>query len=510
MRPFLTLKPTPKQKKNRFAALLSLFLGVLPLSLLQTPTQAQTNAYCQISPEAARDKERLRVAAISGNSEALSRYRALVTEHTTQVLACRRRTWPQNQAIWLRLYPCDIQAGMLDLVMDRIVNRGYNQVYVEVFYDGQVLLPQAENNSPWPSVLKGPGTERIDLLAQAIQKGHERGLKVYAWMFTLNFGYTYTLSPDRQQVLARNGFNQTSVTINNDENTEFDQAKGDSDHVFIDPYHPQAKRDYYTIVQAILQRQPDGILFDYVRYPRLTGAASVASKVQDLWIYGEAAQQALLQRALNQKGQDLIRRFLTKGYITVADVQAIDKLYPKEGEPLWQGRNPPQTRSLLPATARQPRLQVELWQLTVAHALQGVLDFVAMASYPAQRQGIATGAVFFPDGNQVIGQGYDSRLQPWDRFPSTMEWHPMSYGVCGHTGCIVDQVMRVVALAPSGTKISPVLAGDWGRSLGNRPSLEVQMQAIRQAAPQINSISHFAYSWQEPDIDRARKSCPVR
>jgi len=33
---------------------------------------------------------------------------------------------------------------------------------------------------------------------------------------------------------------------------------------------------------------------------------------------------------------------------------------------------------------------------------------------PVQRQGMRAGVV--SDGNQTVGQGYDSRLQPWERF----------------------------------------------------------------------------------------------
>lgn len=156
-------------------------------------------------------------------------------------------------------------------------------------------------------------------------------------------------------------------------------------------------------------------------------------------------------------------------------------------------------------------LQTELWQLSVAHAAQGVLDFVTAAIGPLQRQGIRTGAVFFPGGNQSVGQGgYDSRIQPWDKFPSSMEWHPMLYANCGEAGCILNELQRVLSLAPLGTEIKPALAGDWGRSLSDRPSLEVQMAAIREAAPQINTVSHFAFSWQEPDSDRERKFCRLR
>ena len=510
-------QPLKRMMPRSLSLVRGAFATVLTASFLYGSTPvgtrsalAQTNTYCQLSAEAVQEKEALRQAMLNGSRKAEKRYQTLVKQHTTQLQDCRRRTWPQNQAIWLRLYPCDLNPGALDFLMDGIVNKGYNQVYIEVFYDGQVLLPMAENRTPWPSVVRSPGTERTDLFAEAIKKGRERGLKVYAWMFTMNFGYTYSQLSDRQQALARNGENHTSLSINNQIDTDYDLGQGDSNHVFIDPYHPQAKRDYYYMVRALLQRRPDGVLFDYVRYPRLTGSASVATRVKDLWIYGNAARDALYRRALNRKGLDLIRRFLQQGFVTVADIRAVDKLYPKEGEPLWQGRTPPQTRSLTDANRRQPQLQRELWHLTVAHAIQGILDFVTMASYPAERQGISTGAVFFPYANRVVGNGYDSRLQPWDRFPSSMEWHPMSYSVCGNVSCIVSEVQRVLALAPPGTNVKPVLAGDWGRSLGNRPSLESQMRALRQAAPQIQTVSHFAYSWQQPEIDRDRKFCQIQ
>ncbi|MGB8697887.1 MAG: hypothetical protein WCD18_00590, partial [Thermosynechococcaceae cyanobacterium] len=91
----------------------------------------------------------------------------------------------------------------------------------------------------------------------------------------------------------------------------------------------------------------------------------------------------------------------------------------------------------------------------------------------------------------------------------TLEWHPMSYGLCGDTSCIVDQANRVVSQAPLGTKVGPVIAGTWTTPGYNRPSLETQMYAIHQAAPQVDSISHFDFSWQEPLLSNARRSCKL-
>lgn len=494
IRPFNVARPILFYRRI-FAVICSSIL-LIP-NFASQPAGAQVTEYCQLSPAAAQRKEKLRLLALQGEKDAQILYQQLLKKHAQAVQECRNRTWPQTQAIWLRLYPCDVQPGAIDQIMDRIVNRGYNQVYLEVFYSGQVLLPNGANPTVWPAVIRTRGSGKFDMLAAAIQKGRERGLKVYAWMFTTNFGYSYALRRDREGAIARNGKGQTSLYVVDNGN-----------QVFIDPYNLQAKRDYYQMVQEVVRRRPDGLLFDYVRYPRQAGSDSIATKVTDLWLFSDATQSALFQRARNNKGLDLIRRFLSKGYVTTGDIAEVDLLYPFEVEPLWQGRTPqPGQKSILSAIDKQPLLQSELWQLSVAHAMQGILDFVNLASYPAQQQGIPAGVVFFPEGNQTVGQGYDSRLQPWDRFPSSLEWHPMSYGNCGNVSCIVAQVQRVLSMAKPGTQVIPALAGKWGESVSNRPPLEVQMQALQQFAPQLKGVSHFAYSWQEPGDDSDRKFC---
>jgi hypothetical protein len=456
-------------------------VGLMVLSSLaigsQKPVQAVGGMYCQFTPDAIAQKETLRKAAVTGDAQAKQQYQALITDHAKALQTCRGRSWPQNMATWLRLYPCDANPGTLDEVFDRIVNRGYNQAYVEVFYDGVVLLPAAENKSPWVSVVKTPGYEQQDLLAAAIQKGRERGVKVYAWLFAMNFGYPYAQRSDRAATLARNGRGQTSLTMASLDDKDVSLEGDIADKAFIDPYNTQARQDFYQLVNATLKRRPDGILFDYIRYPRGIGGDSIADQPQDV-----------------------IQQFLAKGSISEADFSAISKRYPQEKVPLWQGFKPP-------ATLNRSQLQYNLWLLSVAHAMQGVLDFLNWGIYPAQRMGIPSGAVFFPGGNRTIRQGYDSRLQPWNRFPSSIQWHPMVYGACNDASCIVSEVQEVLRQAPSGTQVNPVLAGLSQQSFRNRPSLEVQMQAIRQVAPQITTISHFAYAWQEPQSDQTRRAC---
>jgi hypothetical protein len=464
---------------------------------LSVPIQAALNDYCHLSSEEVAAKENLLQTALKGDIQAQKDYQALVNKHAELLRRCRQTSWLQEQAIWLRLYPCDVRPGVIDKVLDRIINKGYNTVYVEVFFDSQVLLPPNDNPTAWDTVVRTPGAENVDLLAQTIKKGHQRGLKVYAWLFTMNFGYAYAQRPEKQQLLARNSQGETSIAVVDDQS-----------QAFIDPYHPQAQKDYAELINAVLKRRPDGVLFDYVRYPRGSGEKSAVGEVKDLWIFGTASRQALYNRATNNKGRALIDRYVTQGYITANDVMAVDNTYPQEGPPLWQGRTPPEGEMKQPVQKRFQRLKAELWFLSVAHAAQGVIDFLSFAATPVQRQGLVAGAVFFPDGNQVVGQkGFDSRLQAWDKFPTSLEWHPMSYGICGDPSCIVRQVQQVTSMAPPQVKVTPALAGLWGKAHDSRPSLEAQMESIRTANPRIKSISHFAFSWQEPEFESQRRSC---
>ncbi len=167
-----------------------------------------------------------------------------------------------------------------------------------------------------------------------------------------------------------------------------------------------------------------------------------------------------------------------------------------------------------------------LWQLAVNHAYQGILSFVDEAiatvnstvnttvslSKNADSK-IAIGAVFFPNvdlqktdrkTDRKLG-AYDPRLQPWDRFPKTMERHPMTYAICDDGKCVANEVIKVLKSSPQ-SKVCPVLAGTWGKSLRGHPSFEIQMQAIKAVAPQISCVSHFVYGWIEPESDRDRKA----
>ncbi|MFS8831981.1 hypothetical protein NW813_00890 [Synechococcus sp. R55.6] len=507
----------------------------------QEPAGSLLNAFCQQPPAEVARKSQLRQQA-NRSDVAWAEYAQILDEHRAALIACRSQRWPQIQAIWVRLHPCDANPGVLDQVFDQVVNLGYNRVFIETFYDGRSILPDGAGGI-WPSL-----QPNADLLDLALKAARRRGLSAYAWVFSLNFGYSYGQRPDRQVALARNGRGITTVL---DPATALSEDLGSPGEVFVDPFHPLARRDFAELVRRILQRQPDGILFDYIRYPRGSGGSSVAATVRDLWIHGEAARKAYLDLAENPAGRALLERYLSQGYVTVRDVQQLDAAYAEE--PRWRQPgdpwpNPQQVLSLelldrgaqrdstateqrsgdlssinslespqplgdptpTPRAAlRQERWQQQLWQLSVEFARYGVLDYLRQVAQPAQRLGIPVGAVFFPEGNQAVGEGFDARLQPWDRFDPGMEWHPMAYARCEDATCVAQQVEQVLAVASPQTFVCPAIAGLWGQSQRQRPSLEVQMAELARRFPQLPCVSHFALSWIEPELERSRRTCQL-
>ncbi|MFQ3585386.1 MAG: hypothetical protein SNJ85_10745 [Cyanobacteriota bacterium] len=515
---------------------------VIPQQELGSLATSGLNAFCQQPAAEVARKAQLRQQAHQSD-RAWADYTQILADHRAALMACRSQRWPQIQAIWVRLHPCDANTGVLDQVFDQVVNLGYNRVFIETFYDGRSILPQSDFPDGvriWPSLQ--PNT---DLLELALRAARRRGLSAYAWVFSLNLGYSYGQRADRPVALARNGRGITTVL---DPATALLEDLGSPGEVFVDPFHPLARQDFAGLIERLLHRQPDGILFDYIRYPRGSGGASLAATVKDLWIHGDAARQAYLDLAENLAGRALLERYLAQGYVTVTDVLQLDALYGEEPRWRWPGDPKPdwaglpllealepsgepklerEQREILleaqleevdptpsptptpDAATRQARWQKELWSLSVDFARHGVLEYLNQAADLAQSRGIPAGAVFFPDGNQAVGEGFDSRLQPWDRFDPSMEWHPMAYGKCEDASCVVEQVERVLAVASPHTFVCPAIAGLWGQPQRQRPSLEVQMGELARRLPQLPCVSHFALSWIEPELERSRQACQL-
>ncbi|WP_156820080.1 hypothetical protein [Synechococcus sp. PCC 7336] len=474
------------------------------------PKRLWGNPTCAV-PAAERDRKQDLLQASLTDTAAAADYAAAIASHARALADCRDRTWPSTQAVWLRLYPHDVRAGVLEDVLDRIVNRGYNQVYIEIFYEGRILLPVADNPTPWRSILaeaeaEGEVDANYDLWAEAIQKGRDRGLEVYGWMFALNFGWSYANLPDRQAALARNGWGETSIANarwNPDDvsdGRDFYLDPSELEHLFIDPYNETARADYLIAVEALLDRDPDGMLFDYIRYPTTFGRDTLVTRPQQLWIYSPASRQVLRERLSGDRERALMDVYLERGELSTEDIRRSAAQFPDSPLPFEADLD----LERLDAVALD-RYRQHFWTIATTHAYAGVLDFAEFATAPVRDRDIPAATVFFPSGNRAEAGGFDARMQPWDRFASELERHPMSYAICEDGSCVADQVRTVLQQSPT-APVCPILAGTWGQPFGEHLSLEAQMQLLQTSLPELSCISHFVYAWMEPASDRDRKA----
>lgn len=471
----------------------------LTLSVSANPT-------CEVDARDRLIKDNLR------KSINLSEYQAYIAKHKAQLEVCRSQDPIKTQALWLRLDP-RVKPEALNDVLDRSVNQGYNAVFVQVFYDGRILLPVADNPTPWRSLTEeavkaGEVSASYDLWAEVIRKGRERGLKVYGASSAMDFGYSYSQVPNRTSALAINGAGETSITksqldpksdskpsVVNGQSSNLTEA----DYLLIDPFNLQARSDFSGAIAALVKRQPDGILFDYLRYPSQQG---LVSNVKALWIYGEAARKSLLDSMPNSGTNQLMSMYLDVGKVTPEAITRLQEINNQENKLAAT-----QARSKDPVLAAKLVEQM-LWKLAVNHAYQGVLSFLDVAISAVNppdpnsinKSNIPIGVTFFPNGNLQKSGTYDGRMQPWERFPVSLERHPMTYTTCEDGKCVANEVMRVVKASAPQVKICPVLVGTWGQSWRGHASFETQIQAIRAVAPQISCVSHFTDGLLDPDL----------
>jgi hypothetical protein len=238
------------------------------------------------------------------------------------------------------------------------------------------------------------------------------------------------------------------------------------------------------------------MVFDYVRYPT-NSTGELINNVKQLWIHGQSSRSALLNSIDNKNVRELMALYLQNGDLTADDVIQTEK---KMTEAIKvQPTNIKNPRETATITKRL------LWNIATNHAYQGVINFVNAVTIPLQQNNMPIGTVFFPGGNRTEAGRFDPKMQPWDRFPKFMERHPMTYALCDDGQCVAEQVAEVVRQSAPETLVCPVLAGTWGQGFDGHPSFEIQTRAILAMQPKINCISHFVYSWMEPESDRLRK-----
>lgn len=153
-----------------------------------------------------------------------------------------------RKGLWVRPYRRDATALDVLEVMDNAQSLGITDLFVETFRGGRTSY---RGNPTFPS--RYPE----DLLEVYVKEGHRRGIKIHAWLHTLDFGPDWAKAhPD---TLVLDGFGNTSNS------TERGSSR-------VSPALPEVRQEIGGLIDDVAARGADGVMLDYLRYPsRLKG-----------------------------------------------------------------------------------------------------------------------------------------------------------------------------------------------------------------------------------------------
>ncbi|HBN07936.1 MAG TPA: hypothetical protein DD435_04550 [Cyanobacteria bacterium UBA8530] len=147
-----------------------------------------------------------------------------------------------SKAVWIRPYLKDATENKVKEVFDNVQGLGAKNVYLETFWGGQTIFPSKQFPQRFPGV---------DLLETYRKEAKTRGMKLYSWIHSNDFGKAYA---DRfPEDLALDGFGKTSQAT-------------EPHSWMVSPALPQVRERLANLAYELCQRS-DGVILDYIRYP---------------------------------------------------------------------------------------------------------------------------------------------------------------------------------------------------------------------------------------------------
>lgn len=132
-------------------------------------------------------------------------------------------------------------------------------LFVQIYRGNQSWFPsKAADSSPYQACVKSVSEDPFALL---IQKAHDAGIEVHAWINLLSLG-----ANKKAPILKKYG--PGILTKNTKQKWSLDDYKIDG-QFFLEPGDTRVRAELLTLVKEIVRRYPalDGIQFDYLRYP---------------------------------------------------------------------------------------------------------------------------------------------------------------------------------------------------------------------------------------------------
>lgn len=278
--------------------------------------------------------------------------------------------------MWIRPYRSDLSYAHLLEVLDHAVDWGLTDLYLEDFWGGKLAEPSPSQLFP----ARYPG---YSVLRAYAREAHRRGIRVHAWLHTLDFGPGYAAEhPER---LVYDGWGMTSGSTEKGSNT-------------VDP-GLSANR---AVLKALIEELSglgyvDGIILDYLRYPVRLKEGEVDSTPDPRNFFGYNPQ-------------------------TLADFFSSN---PTLDTPAWHAYLQAVSSSSASASAELPPLPspdaLRIWKDWLSDRIAGLVAEIR----PSLKAGIPLSSAYFPNYYFHVN---DSRLQESNRWLNLFEEvHPMCY-----------------------------------------------------------------------------------
>ncbi|MBP0001162.1 MAG: glycoside hydrolase family 10 protein [Cyanobacteria bacterium SID2] len=166
-----------------------------------------------------------------------------------------RVTVPEIRGVWLTNVDSDVLFSRTKLrqALDRLQRLNFNTIYPTVWNWGYTLYPSAVAEPViGRSVDPTPGLQRRDMLSEAVEYGHQNGLRVIPWF---EFGFQ---APSDSELARRN---PQWLTQRRDSTQTI--MEGEHERVWLNPFHPEVQQFILDLILEIAENYDiDGIQFD--------------------------------------------------------------------------------------------------------------------------------------------------------------------------------------------------------------------------------------------------------
>ncbi|WP_017658531.1 glycoside hydrolase family 10 protein [Baaleninema simplex] len=166
-----------------------------------------------------------------------------------------RVTVPEIRGVWLTNVDSEVLFSRRELrqAIDRLHRLNFNTLYPTVWNWGYTLYPSAVAEPViGRAVDPEPGLQRYDMLAEAIEYGHRKGLRVIPWF---EFGFQ---APSYSELARRN---PDWLTQRSDGSQTI--MEGEHERVWLNPFHPEVQQFILDLLVEIASNYDiDGIQLD--------------------------------------------------------------------------------------------------------------------------------------------------------------------------------------------------------------------------------------------------------